>query len=149
MFNTCIIICTLATGLFGAMLYVVFNPYHSSNVVQFINTLDTQQQNIFLQIHEERMKIFIFALVIALICGTIYLLSVPEYGVMRSCMFTLIVLSLTYIIYLIYPKSKYMEQYLVRPNQKRALNSLYKNIKYRVVMGMILGAGAYLLITML
>ena len=67
MVNSCTLICMGAAALFGSMLYVSFNPYKHDVLTQFINTLDTQQQQIFLQIHEERMKIFVLGLIIGLI----------------------------------------------------------------------------------
>ena len=79
MFNSCSVICMFAAAMFGSMLYVTFNPYKLDVLSQFINTLDSQQQQIFLQIHEERMQIFVFVLITGLICGTIFLLFMSEY----------------------------------------------------------------------
>lgn len=138
----------LAAGLFGSMLYVTFNPYKEDVIMRFIQTLDSQQQQIFLQIHEERMKIFVVSLIIGLVCGTIILLSMEEKGLVRSCTFTLIVLGVTYLVYLLYPKSKYMVNYLVRPNQKREWVNVYRTMQSRTMMGMVLGAGAYLLVSL-
>ena len=149
MFNSCSIICMFATALFVSMLYVSFNPYKLDVLSQFINTLDSQQQQIFLQIHEERMKIFVLALIVGIICGLVFLLFMSEYGLVRSCSFALITLSVTYLVYMLYPKSRYMLSYLVRPNQKEAWLRVYKTMRYRNFMGMLLGAGAYLLISLL
>ncbi len=149
MFNSCAIICMLATALFVSMLYVTFNPYKLDVLTQFIHTLDSQQQQIFLQIHEERLKIFVLALIVGLICGTVFLLFMSEHGLVRSCSFALITLSVTYLVYMLYPKSKYMLSYLVRPNQKEAWLRVYKTMQYRSYMGMLLGASAYILVSML
>lgn len=149
MFNSCSIICMFAAALFGSMLYVSFNPYKHDILAQFINTLDSHQQQIFLQIHEERLKIFVLALIVGIICGTIFLLFMSEHGIVRSCSFALITLSVTYLVYMLYPKSKYMLSYLVRPNQKQAWLRVYKTMRYRNFMGMLLGAGAYILVSLL
>lgn len=149
MFNSCSVICMFAAAMFGSMLYVTFNPYKFDVLSQFINTLDSQQQQIFLQIHEERMQIFVFALITGLICGTIFLLFMSEHGLVRSCSFALITLGVTYLVYMLYPKSRYMLSYLVRPNQKEAWLRVYKTMRYRNFMGMLLGAGAYILVSML
>jgi hypothetical protein len=149
MVNSCTLICMGAAALFGSMLYVSFNPYKHDVLTQFINTLDSQQQQIFLQIHEERMKIFVLALIIGLICGTIVLLFMSEHGIIRSCSFTLVTLTVTYLVYILYPKSKYILNYLVRPNQKTAWLRVYKTMQYRSYMGMLLGAGAYLLVSLI
>jgi hypothetical protein len=138
-----------AAALFGSMLYVSFNPYKHDVLAQFISTLDSQQQQIFLQIHEERMKIFVLGIIIGLICGTIILLFMSEHGLVRSCSFALVTLAVTYLVYILYPKSKYMLTYLVRPNQKAAWLRVYKTMQYRSYMGMLLGVGAYLLVSLL
>lgn len=149
MFNSCSVICMFAAAMFGSMLYVTFNPYNSIVLTQFINTLDSHQQQIFLQIHEERMQIFVFALIIGLICGTIFLLFMPEHGLVRTCSFALITLSLTYLVYILYPKSRYMLSYLDRPNQKEAWHRVYKTMRYHMFMGMLFGAGAYMLVSLI
>ena len=149
MVNSCTLICMGAAALFGSMLYVSFNPYKHDVLTQFINTLDSQQQQIFLQIHEERMKIFVLGLIIGLICGTIILLLMPEHSLVRSCSFTLVTLAVTYLVYMLHPKSKYILTYLVRPNQKAAWLRVYRTMQYRSYMGMLLGAGAYLLVSLL
>lgn len=149
MFNSCTLICMGAAALFVSMLYVSFNPYKHDVLSQFINTLDSQQQQIFLQIHEERMKIFVLGIIIGLICGTIILLFMSEHGIVRSCSFAIVTLAVTYLVYILYPKSKYMLTYLVRPNQKEAWLRVYKTMQYRSYMGMLLGAGAYILVSLL
>lgn len=149
MFNSCSVICMFAAAMFGAMIYVTFNPYKFDVLSRFINTLDSHQQQIFLQIHEERMKIFVFAVITGLICGTIFLLFMSVHGLVRTCSFALITLSVTYLVYMLYPKSRYMLSYLVRPNQKEAWHRVYETMWYRNFIGMLLGAGAYILVSLL
>lgn len=150
MFNSCeMYICSIfAIGLFSSMLYMLLNLYFHAPVIQFINTLDSQQQQIFLQIHDERIKIFVLSVIIGLICGTILLL-ILEHGAFRSCGFLFITLSVTYLVYMLHPKTKYMINYLVRPNQKRAWIHVYKSVRYNLLMSALLGIGAYILVSLL
>ena len=72
-----------------------------------------------------------------------------EHGLVRSCSFTLVTLGVTYLVYVLHPKSKYMATYLVRPNQKLTWSRVSKTMRYRSYMGMLLGAGAYLLVSLI
>jgi hypothetical protein len=139
-------LCLVACALFGSMLYMVINPYNQESLYHFINTLNTNQQGVFLAIHQERFRIYIISLLLGLIAGALFLLLVPEHGAVRICGFVVVVLALTHIIYILWPKSAYMLTHLTTHQQRRAWLNVYKTMQRSHYLGIVLGALAYCIV---
>ena len=141
----CDIWCLLASGLFASMLYVMFNPNKTKIINSFIEILNPKQKNIDKQIIKERLNIYITGIIIGLIVGFIYL-DMTKKSVVRTCVFTTLVLSITIIFYMMIPKTTYMVQHLKTTEQFNKWIDVYKEMQYRNYMGFILGIISYLIL---
>ncbi len=143
--NNCDIWCLMASGLFAAMLYVMFSPSKTKLLNAFIATLNPKQKHVHRKIVEERLNIYITGLVLGLIVGFTYL-SMSKKSVVRTCVFTTLVLSITIVFYMMIPKSTYMIQHLKTTEQFNKWLDVYKEMQYRNYMGLILGVISYLVL---
>ena len=143
--SNCDIWCLLASGLFASMLFVMFNPQKTKILNTFLNTLNSNQKHMHKKIVEERLKIYITGLIIGLIVGFTYL-SMSKKSVIRTCVFTALVLSITIIFYMLIPKSTYMIKHLKTTEQFNKWLDVYKEMQYRNYMGFVLGIISYLLL---
>lgn len=147
MFNNCCQLwCLVASGLFGAMLYLMFNPNKNIIITNFQKSLTPEQNQVYNEITKERLNIYLVGLVIGLVVGFLYLKN-EKNTLVRSCVFTVLVLAITHIVYLLAPKSKYMVTYLDTEEKRNKWLDVYKEMKYRHYMGFILGMIAYLLLS--
>ncbi len=146
--TNCVLLCTVAAGLFGSMLYVTLNPYNKPVLLRFMNTLTTEQLELYHKVSRERMQIYLVGLLIGLFTGLIYL-RLANPGVVRTCGFVLITLGITYLFYYIWPKSTYLVNHLTTDEQRAGWVDVYTHMQRRHYMGMVLGALAYLLLTQL
>lgn len=137
--------CGIAAGLFGAMLYLMFNPNKGNIINDFQNSLSPEQNAIYLDIKNERMTIYLVGLLIGLLVGMMYL-RLQKNSLVRTCVFTVLVLGITYVFYMLVPKSKYMVTYLDTEEKRKKWLNVYVEMKYRHYMGFILGLMAYLIL---
>ena len=143
--NNCDIWCLMASGLFAAMLYVTLNPHKTKILNAFIATLDNKQEHIYLKVVEERLNIYVTGLVLGLIVGFTYL-SMSKNSVVRTCVFTTLVLAISIVYYMMIPKSTYMIKHLKTTEQFNRWLDVYKEMQYRNYMGLILGVISYLVL---
>lgn len=147
---TCMLVCATAAAFFGAMLFVSLSPYDENKLRDFRALLSPDQDQVYSEIGRERMFIYVMGLVLGLLLGFIYLYFYKSVkGVPRTCAFVFITLGVTYLFYLLYPKSKYMLPYLTTDAQRAAWLRVYKGMQYKHYMGMVLGAIAYVLVSLL
>jgi hypothetical protein len=143
----CLYTCLPAFVLFGSMVYISINPYNHKALTAFIMTLDTRQQHVFSYIHQERLRIYLLGLIIGLCAGfAFYYYTSP--GLYRTCGFTAIILTVTYLFYLLHPKKIYMRDYLLLESQHQAWANVYRSMMSSNYIGMILGALAYIIFCM-
>jgi len=135
----------MASGLFAAMLYVTLNPHKTKILNAFIATLDNKQEHIYLKVVEERLNIYVTGLVLGLIVGFTYL-SMSKNSVVRTCVFTTLVLAISIVYYMMIPKSTYMIKHLKTTEQFNRWLDVYKEMQYRNYMGLILGVISYLVL---
>jgi Flp pilus assembly protein TadB len=96
------------------------------------------------QIHErivvERRNQYIMGLVLGAVLAFLLLRVYPASGrYHRMTMFILVMLSTAVLFYLLAPKSDYMLHHLKTPEENRAWLEVYKTMKQRYVVGLILG----------
>ena len=70
------------------------------------------------------MRIYLISITVALVLGFLYLQFNNNKSVSRVCVFTVLVLFTSNILYLIAPKSKYMVTYLTTEEQRNWANSI-------------------------
>lgn len=145
--NCCDLWCLIATALFASMLYMMLNPRKSDIINAFQSHLTPEQNSIYVEIVNERMKIYLISITIALVIGFLYLQFNCNKSVSRVCVFTVLVLFISTVLYLIAPKSKYMVTYLTTELQRNAWLAVYKEMQYRKVIGVLLGIAAYVLLS--
>ena len=139
----CSLCCFIAAALLGSMFYFIINGSKKNNkILQFRSLLNDKQQKIHNTIIEERLNIYIQGFVLGLILALIYLKTMKNYKQPIYCIFIAIVLGVTYIHYTIMPKSTYMLEHINNQEQAKAWLGIYKEMKHRCHMGMILGVVA-------
>lgn len=143
--SECDLWCLLASGLFAAMLYIMLNPHKTKILNAFIDTLDEKQKKIHKKIVAERLKIYLTGLVLGLIVAFTYL-SMSQKNMVRTCVFTVLVLSVNILFYMLVPKSTYMMEHLKTVEQYNKWLDVYKEMQYRNYMGFVLGVIAYLIL---
>jgi hypothetical protein len=135
----CSMSCIVAFALLGSMLYMLFSCNQNDKILYFLSLLDEKQQKIYKNIMQERLNIYLQGWVLGLILGFIYLKYYSKNSQSTYCAFVAIVLGATYAHYTLMPKSTYMLEHIDTPEQSKAWLGIYKEMKYKTHMGMLLG----------
>ena len=143
--DTCGLLCLIAAGFFGSMLYVLLSHGKDSTSSQFVRVLNPEQTAIYNNIVQERMTIYIYGLILGLLAGFTYISYVPLKNTLGICAFVVIVLGILFLFYRIHPKSDYMLNHLTTQEQNIAWVNVYRDMKNRSHIGFVLGAVAFVL----
>ena len=143
----CHIWCLLASALFGSMLYIMLNPNKTDIIKKFQTTLDEHQNNIYIDITKERLNIYLVGLTLGLIMGFFYLQYNNSKVASRACVFTVLVVFTTNVFYMIVPKSNYMIPLLNTQEQRLRWIDVYTEMKYRHIIGALIGIVSYILLS--
>tara|TARA_B100000795_G_scaffold268507_2_gene255598 strand:- start:495 stop:947 length:453 start_codon:yes stop_codon:yes gene_type:complete len=135
----CSLCCVISAALLGSMVYMFFNCNKNNKIMYFMSLLDSKQQEIYKNISQERLNIYLQGWVLGLIIGLIYLNYYAINKTPTYCIFIALVLGTTYIHYNLMPKSTYMLEHINNGEQAKAWLGIYKEMKFRCQMGMILG----------
>ena len=129
--------CAVSFALLGSSIttMVLMNKIYMK---KFEESLDSSQTEIYQEIKEERLFIYIVATVV----GTIVGLFISTKNV---CMGVAIALTLQTMIYLIWPKSKYMLEQVNKPEQSKLWITKYKHMSVIGYIGIVLGLIIYLI----
>lgn len=129
--------CAVSFALLGSSIttMVLMNKIYMK---KFEESLDSSQTEIYQEIKEERLFIYIIATVV----GTIVGLFISTKNV---CMGVAIALTLQTMIYLIWPKSKYMLEHVNKPEQSKLWITKYKHMSVIGYIGIVLGLIIYLI----
>lgn len=138
----CSLCCVVAAALLGSMLYMLFSCNKNDKILYFMSLLNPKQQEIYKNITQERLNIYLQGWVLGLILGLVYLNYYATPKAPTYCVFVAIVLGTTYAHYNIMPKSTYMLDHIDTAEQSKAWLAIYKEMKFRCHMGMILGVVA-------
>ena len=138
----CSISCVIAAALLGSMIYMLFSCNKHDKIIYFLSLLDSKQQEIYRNIMQERLSIYLQGWVLGLILGFIYLKYYSKNSHPTYCVFVAIVLGATYAHYTLMPKSTYMLEHINNQEQSKAWLGIYREMKHRCHMGMILGVVA-------
>ena len=136
------IFCVIAAALLGSMIWSLINCNNKDQINRYLSNLNKDQQEIYQNIVKERMNIYVTGFVLGLIVGIIYLQITNSTKANVYCIFVAIVLGITYINYTVMPKSTYMLEHINNQEQAKAWLGIYKEMKHRCHMGMILGVVA-------
>ena len=138
----CSISCVIAAALLGSMIYMLFSCNKHDKIIYFLSLLDSKQQEIYRNIMQERLSIYLQGWVLGLILGFIYLKYYSKNSHPTYCVFVAIVLGATYAHYTLMPKSTYMLDHIDNGEQAKAWLAIYREMKFRCHMGMVIGVVA-------
>ena len=144
--DSCNLLCLVAAGFFGSMLYVMLShKSQKSSFNRFLETLTPEQNIIYNKIIRERTTIYIYGLVLGLLAGFTYISYIPLRNTIGICAFVVIILGFLYLFYSLHPKTDYMLNHLITPEQNTAWLEIYREMKNRSHIGFVLGAVAFVL----
>jgi len=142
----CISYCLVGAALVGSMVMNMLASKRSKNFKNFMALLDDNQQQVYKSVIKERMNIYIQGMVIgvilAILCTFNNKLSRPN----NICLFIVIALGFNWLYYSVYPKSTYMLTHLTSQEQNSAWLKIYKEMKLRCKIGLLLGVIGYILL---
>jgi cytochrome bd-type quinol oxidase subunit 2 len=142
----CYITCALAVAFIVASLYIML----TSNKSKDYESLLTEQidMDVYNKIVKERIKIYIIASIIGIIFGIIYVIwkknkiaTVP-----LICTAVLIFFLTQIFIYMIYPKSDYILNYVTNNEQSKAWLAMYNQMMKKFLIGFVIGLVGYALL---
>tara|TARA_B100000123_G_scaffold262511_1_gene230660 strand:- start:17 stop:475 length:459 start_codon:yes stop_codon:yes gene_type:complete len=133
------IFCFIAFALLGSSIYTLANNNKNDKIIHFLSLLNYKQQEIYKNVAQERLNIYLQGFVLGLILGIIYLKINEKKNGNTYCIFVAIVLGVTYINYTLMPKSTYMLEHIKNGEQAKAWLEIYKHMKKNCYIGMILG----------
>ena len=142
----CISYCLIGSALVGSMVVSMLSSKKSKNFRNFMALLDDNQQQVYKSIIKERMNLYIQGMVIgvilAILCTFNNKLSRPN----NICLFIVIALGFNWVFYTLYPKSAYMLEHITSQDQAKAWLKIYKEMKMRCHIGLLLGIVGYILL---
>mgnify|MGYP001446590553 CR=1 FL=1 len=142
----CVNFCLIGSALLGSSLVTMATSKTSGNFKKFNDLLTDDQKKIYKDIHKERLTIYIQGLIL----GTLLAIFVTKQSAFKQtnnvCLFVTIALGVNWMYYLLYPKTKYMLEELGTKEQNKAWLAIYKEMKLRCLIGLILGAAGNILL---
>lgn len=133
------IYCIIAFALLGSSFYFLLTNHKQDKFLHFSSLLSPEQQKTLKNITEERLYIYIQGFIIGIIIGLIFIKISNIKNNSVFCIFVAIVLGFTYIHYTLFPKSTYMLEHIDTQEQAKAWLEIYKTMKNRCHIGMLLG----------
>lgn len=126
--------CAVSFALLGSSIATMM--MNRQYMQDFEDSLDKSQKQIYAEIKKERLTIYLIATVIAITIG--FLVSKNN-----TCLGVASALSLQMLIYLVWPKSKYMLDHVKKPKQSSLWIQKYKHMSTLGYVGMIVGLLVY------
>lgn len=136
---TCNITCAIAVAFIAVAIYMC---YSSKNVAYTLeDKLDEKQKMIYEKIIKERLRIYYIASGAGLFLGFIYLIffSRKQNLLHKLCTFIVILFVTQIIVYMIYPKSLYMLDYINTNDQAKAWMKVYNQMNRNYMIGFLFG----------
>jgi len=112
----------------------------------FMLTLSEDQKIKYKDIIHERLKIYIFGMILGLILGFLYMYIYNE-DKFKVCKFVSIVMVSKLTFYYFYPKSDFMLYHLDKPEQVKAWTDVYRNYKNAWRNSLIIATISYILLS--
>lgn len=144
---SCVTYCLLGAALLGSSILAMLTSKDAGVFKKFTNLLDDDQLQIYKSIIRERATIYVQSLLLGLVLAILVVFNLKKLGnTPKVCLFILIALGTNYLMYALYPKSTYMLEHLKSTEQNKAWLAIYKEMKMRCWLGLILGILGYLLL---
>jgi uncharacterized protein YacL len=140
--------CLLGAGFIGSMVFCMVSTKDAKVFKRFERLLQPEQLLAYKNIANERLNIYLQGFFIGLVLAVLALNFVRQLKKValanKVCLFIVIALGFNYLYYTLSPKSRYMLESLDTPEQVKAWLEIYKHMKSRVHMGVVLGLLGYL-----
>ena len=133
------LVCLIAFALLGSMFYMLINYDKNDKIMQFASLLSKDQQKVYRNVTQERLNIYLQGFVLGTVIAIVYLKTFAKKNQPVYCIFVALVLGIAYIHYTIMPKSTYMLEHIDTAEQAKAWLEIYKLMKTRCQLGMLLG----------
>ena len=143
---SCISFCLVGAAFLGSSVLTMLASKNSTVFKKFKLLLDDNQQQIYKSIINERVTIYVQGLILGLILAILVAFNLKIDNTKKICLFIVIALGTNYLYYSLYPKSTYMLEHLHSAKQNKAWLAIYKEMKLRCKLGLILGALGYILL---
>lgn len=145
LFNPCFLnLILLTASIYGTLS--LYDNIRSNLVTDTFKTLD--QHQMYDIVNRELVNIYIKSYMFALIPAILFAIYMHiNNKCFNSCIFTLIIKVVTIFIYMYHPKKYNIVPYLRTIEQKEAYNLHNKEIKESYILGLLIGAGIYLIIS--
>lgn len=143
---TCLNYCVLGAAFLGSSILTMMASKQSRNFVNFRKLLNQRQLQIYDGITRERMSIYIQGLILGILLAVLITFNSSLKGMSKLCVFVVIALGTNYLFYSLHPKSTYMLLHLTSQQQNEAWLNIYKEMKLRSKLGLLLGLAGYILL---
>ena len=142
----CFNYCALGAALLGSSILAMMSSKKSKNFVNFRKLLNQRQLEIYEMVTKERLSIYIQGLILGVLLAVLITFNSSLKGTSKLCVFVVIALGVNYMFYSLHPKSTYMLLHLNSQQQNAAWLNIYKEMKLRSKLGLLLGLAGYILL---
>jgi uncharacterized protein YacL len=143
---TCLNYCVLGAAFLGSSILTMMASKQSKNFINFKNLLNEKQMEIYQKIIKERMSIYIQGLILGVLLAVLITFNSSLKRTNKLCVFVVIALGVNYLFYSLHPKTTYMLLHLNSQQQNEAWLNIYKEMKIRCKIGLLLGLVGYILL---
>ena len=131
--------CVVASALLGCSVMFMVKSGDREKHDRLVRLLSPEQVQTYDFIKKERAKLYSTGLVIGIIVGALYLRMNNYKSLKIDCAFVAIVMTIASAYYSLMPKTTYMLSHLEGKEQTEAWLDVYKEMKNRCHMGMVIG----------
>ena len=146
----CGLVCLLGFVLLGGMLYTMSVGKNNKVFKDFNATLNEDQKKKYREIASERLNLYLqglfLGLIVAVLSMRLKLGKMLKAKTPKVCAFVVIALVITHVYYMGMKKSSYMLNHLENQEQVNAWLEIYKHMKTRKLIGMLIGVLGYVLV---
>jgi|MDSZ01.1.fsa_nt_gb hypothetical protein len=142
----CMNYCLLGAAFLGSSILTMMACKQGKNFSKFRNLLSEEQLRVYNFIAKERLSIYIQGLILGLLLAMLVTFNSTLVGTNKLCVFVVIALGINYLYYTIHPKTTYMLQHITSTEQNIAWLNIYKEMKLRSMIGVLLGLVGYILL---
>ena len=142
----CLNYCVLGAAFLGSSIMTMMADKKSKNFDNFTKLLDSNQLQIYNNISKERLSIYIQGLILGIILAIFITFNTNLKSTNKVCIFVVISLGVNYLFYGLHPKSTFMINHLTSQEQNKAWTEIYKEMKQRCFIGLLLGLIGYILL---
>tara|TARA_B100000683_G_scaffold277685_1_gene338006 strand:+ start:272 stop:718 length:447 start_codon:yes stop_codon:yes gene_type:complete len=139
--------CFLAFAFLISGIYLAIMKPNTQIFINFMNSLDPQQQDLYEERIKERLHIYILGMCLGILAATLYYYTNKSDNFL-ICKFISIVYIVKLLVYHFTPKSPLMLNYLTNQNQVQLWAKIYNTMKYRWLYSLLFGTIGYFFIAL-